>query len=145
MFSPQGCTFTWGTSVLDVTSFQVNAQSGGEIDMTSMSSEVVSDPDNSNKKYIVLDFDTYHSVKYGTDVSVEFFASGNAVTTNWYFDSIGKKKVLSVMLPRGPYGLPGAGGGHAFVNKTALLTSVTLGAAAGEYVKGSAVFKISGR
>jgi len=142
MFSPQGCTFTWGTTALDVTSLQVNAShSGGEIDITSMSSEVVTDAEDQNRRLIVRDVDYWESAKYGTDVSVDFFAKSSQFQSNWFFSSIGKKKRLTVTIPSNSYY---GNQSFTFLDKTAALTAVTLGASVGELVKGSATFKISG-
>jgi hypothetical protein len=125
-----------------VTSLQVNAQSGGEIDISSMSSEVVSDPANTRHKMVVPDFDTGVSARYGSDVSIEFFAGAEITATN-YFDVIGSKRNLTIRLPKSESET--ASFGFQILARTALLTQMTLSGSVGEYIKGSATFKMSGQ
>ena len=127
---------------LHVTDLQVSAQSGGEIDITSMSSEVVADPANSRHKLVVPDYDSAISARYGTEVQMEFFAGAEITATN-YFDVIGSKRNLTVKFPRSVDQT--ATVGFQILERTAILTQMTLGASAGEYIKGSATFRISGR
>lgn len=136
-----GGTFTWGTYTFQVTSLQVAASAGNEIDITSMSSEVVSDPHNTSRKALVPDYDTSVSARYGSEMSIEFFASRDITATN-YFDVVGSKREFTLTLPPGE---GTAGSGQFSINKTAILTQMSLGAATGEYVKGSASFRVTGR
>lgn len=127
---------------LHVTALQVNAQAGGEIDITSMSSEVVADPANSRHKLIVPDYDSAVSARYGTEVQMEFFAGAEITATN-YFDIIGSKRNLTIKLPKS-IDEP-ATVGFQILGRTAILTQMSLGGSSGELIKGSATFRISGR
>jgi hypothetical protein len=138
--SPQGATFTWGTFTFQIASLQVSANAGSEIDITSMSSEVVSDPSNSDRKMIVPDYDTSVSARYGSDFSIEFYASPNLTATH-YFDVVGSKRAFWLRFPSNELG-QGVG---LSIQKTAILTQMQLGATTGEYVKGSATFRVTGR
>lgn len=142
--SGQGSTFTWGTSTFLITSVQVSASNdtGGEIDITSMSSEVIEDTENSGRKLIVQDFDACFSKRQGqgTELSVEFYASTDIADAN-YFDLIGSKRDLLLQFPR-----TANGEGVGFtVRGKGLLTSMQLGVSAGDFVKGSATFRMSGQ
>jgi hypothetical protein len=137
--SAHGATFTWGTFTFQITSLQVAANAGSEIDITSMSSEVVSDPANSNRKMIVPDYDTAMSARYGSDFSIEFYASPDLTATN-YFDVVGSKRAFTFKLPSNELGT----GVGLSIQKTAILTQMQLGATTGEYVKGSATFRVTG-
>lgn len=141
LITSHGATFAWGTYTFQVTSLQVSASAGSEIDITSMSSEVVSDPQNSSRKMIVPDYDAAVSARYGSEMSIEFFASSDITATN-YFDVVGSKRAFTLTLPGGE---GTAGSGTFSINKTAILTQMSLGAATGEYVKGSASFRVTGR
>jgi len=138
--SSHGATFTWGTFTFQITSLQVSANAGSDIDITSMSSEVVSDPANTDRKMVVPDYDTAVSARYGSEMSIEFYASRDITATN-YFDVVGSKRSFSVKFPADELG-QGVG---LSIQKTAILTQMSLGAATGEYVKGSASFRVTGR
>jgi len=140
--TPHGGTFTWGTVTLHVTALQVNAQSGGEIDITSMSSEVISDPANSRHKLVVPDYDTGISARYGTDVQMEFLAGAEITATN-FFDVVGSKRLLTIKLPKNIDET--ATVGFQILDRTAILTQMSLGLSVGEMVQGSATFRISGQ
>lgn len=139
--TPHGSTFTWGTVTFHLTSLQVNAQSGGEIDITSMSSEVVADSANTRHKLIVPDYDTSHSARYGTDIQIEFYADAQLTATN-YFDCIGSKRKLSLKIPKSIDET--AAFGLQILERTAAMTQMSLSGSFGEYVRGSATFKLSG-
>lgn len=139
--SSHGATFTWGTLTFQITSLQVSANAGSDIDITSMSSEVVSDPANTDRKMVVPDYDTAVSARYGSEMSIEFFASRDITAAN-YFDVVGSKRTFTLTLPPGE---GTAASGTFSINKTAILTQMSLGAATGEYVKGSASFRVTGR
>jgi hypothetical protein len=127
---------------LHVTDLQVNAQSGGEIDITSMSSEVISDPANSRHKMVVPDYDTGISARYGTEVQMEFFAGAEITATN-FFDNVGSKRLLKIQMPKS-INETGAVG-FQILDRTAILTQMSLGGSVGALVKGSATFRISGQ
>ena len=135
--SSHGATLTWGTFTFQITSLQVAANAGSEIDITSMSSEVVSDPANNNRKMVVPDFDTASSARYGSEISVEFYA-GLGITAANYFDVVGSKRAFTLTLPGESTGT------SLSINKMAILTQMQLGATTGEYVKGSATFRVTG-
>jgi hypothetical protein len=137
--SSHGATFTWGTQAFQITSLQVNATSGNEIDITSMSSEVVADFGTPDHKMIVPDYDAVVSARYASDLSIEFYASIDLTAAN-YFDMIGRKRGFVVKFPGNDLG---QGQGLA-INKKAILTQMQLGATTGEYVKGSATFRVTG-
>lgn len=107
-----------------------------------MSSEVVADPANSRHKLVVPDYDSAISARYGTEVQMEFYAGAEITAAN-YFDVIGSKRLLTVKLPKSANET--ATVGFQILERTAILSQMTLGASSGEYVKGSATFRISGR
>ena len=138
--SGQGSVFTWGTTSYQLVSVRVTADAGSVIDITSMSSEVVEDHEDKTRKSIVPDWDTSVSSRYGNEVSVEFLA-GDEITATNYFDCIGSKRTLTFKVPK-----PDKTTEFGFsIAKTAILTQMELTAAVGDYVKGSATFKITGR
>ena len=57
MISGQGTQFTWGTTTFLLTSVSVQIGGQGEIDITSMSSTTVQDPENTGKWLISRDVD----------------------------------------------------------------------------------------
>jgi hypothetical protein len=136
--SGHGATVTWGTHSLQVTSVSVSADAGGEIDMTSMSSEVVSDPYNSNHKLVVRDYDTCMSAKYGNELTIEFFC-GTSVGKSDTLTMVGSRRNLSLVFQ-------GDKTTMTYINsQTALMTQLQLSGSVGELIRGSASFKISGR
>jgi|688.fasta_scaffold02400_19 hypothetical protein len=139
--SGHGATLTWGTHSLIVTSVSVSADAGSEIDMTSMSSEVVSDPYNSNRKLVVRDYDSCVSAKYGNELTVEFLCGTNMATAS-NLTMVGSKRLLTFAMKTGD----GATGVATYINsQTALMTQLQLSGSVGELMRGSASFKISGR
>lgn len=136
--SGQGATFTWGTTSFLLTSLNLSNSSGSEIDITSMSSEVVSDSQNSQRKLIAQDFDSCFSARGGGDLSIEFYADSSISNSN-YLDIVGSQRLITLKLP----GVDGTGVGFS-IEKTGLLSQMSLGVATGEFVKGSATFKLSG-
>lgn len=138
--TPHGGVFTWGTTSFYLTSIQVNAQAGSEIDITSMSSEVVTDPQNSSHKLVVPDFDTSISARYGTDISIEFMADTQIAQAN-YFDCVGSKRKLSVSFRRSD---SNNAQGFRITERPAILMNMSIGAQSGEFVRGSAMFRLSG-
>ena len=136
--SGQGVTFTWGTTSFLLTSLNLSNSSGSEIDITSMSSEVVTDSENTSRKLIAQDYDSCFSARGGGELSIEFFADSSIANSN-YLDLVGSQRTIDLKFP----GPDGVGVGFS-VNQTGLLTQMTLGVATGEFVKGSASFKLSG-
>lgn len=134
-------TFTWGTTSFQIVSVQVSASAGSEVDMTSMSSEVVQDPANTTRYMVVPDYETGRSARYGSEISVEFYADPQITVTN-YFDMIGSKRGFTFQLPGGE---TTAATTFMTIQRTAILTEMQLGASNGEYVRGSATFRVSGR
>lgn len=112
-----------------------------------MSSEVVTDPENSRRKLIVPDFDAAVSARYGTEVSVEFLAGVEVAAEN-FLDVVGSKRLLTVSLPRDESGstvlIGGTPQGGFRISKNAIMTQLTLTASTGDFVKGSATFRITG-
>lgn len=141
LITSHGASLTWGGNTFQVTSLQVSASAGSEIDITSMSSEVVSDPEDDSRKMIVPDYDTAVSARYGSEMSIEFFASRDITATN-YLDVVGSNRSFTLTIPSGEGATLGGG---MSISKQAILTSMSLGAATGEFVKGSASFRVTGR
>lgn len=138
--SGQGSTFTWGTTSFIITSVQVSNGLGSEIDITSMSSEVVEDSENTNRKLVVQDVDYCFSGKGGAEIGIEFFVPAGATVTN-PLDLVGSKRSLYFALP----GSPGSDSAGITVQGTAVLSQLQFSVSTGEYVKGSATFKLSGQ
>lgn len=141
LLSGHGATLTWGTSALTVTSVSVSAEAGSEVDMTSMSSEVVSDPYNSNRKLVVQDFDTYVSSKYGNELSVEFYC-GTQMAKSDMLTMVGSRRNLTFRIQTGD--TPSVA--ETYISSaTAIMTRLEMTGSVGELMRGSASFKISGR
>lgn len=138
LITPHNSVISWGTTTLDVTSISLSASSGGEVDMTSMSSKVRSDPQNTNRKLITRDYDTFSDDGQIPDVSVEFFAKTPGISLS----DVGSKRDFSAQFyaPNVIIGTPVL----SVPNVSAILTQVQLTGSAGEYVRGSATFKLSG-
>lgn len=134
-------TFTWGTTSFQIVSVQVSASAGGEIDITSMSSEVIADPNDPNRKLIVPDYEVARSARYGGEIAIDFYADPQITAAN-YFDVVGSKRQFTLTIPGGEAGTTS---GSFTIQKTATLIDMQLSVGVGEYVRGSASFKISGR
>lgn len=137
--SGQGSTFTWGTTSFIITSVQVSNALGSEIDITSMSSEVVSDDENTDRKLVVQDVDYCFSGKGGAEIGIEFFVPAGSTVTN-PLDLVGSKRPLKFAMPESP----GADSDGISIEGTAVLSRLQFSVSTGEYVKGSATFKLSG-
>lgn len=130
-----GGTLSWGTYQLNVTSLQYSSQVNSEIDITSMASDVSQDPGNTARKLVDQEFDTCFAGGGGGELAVDFFVESGNLSL---FNAVGHSKRLDMWVqprttsPR-----------ERFLGFTAGLSQVQLGAAAGEFVKGSAVFKLS--
>lgn len=135
----QGTTFKWGTTELNVTSLAISAGSEGDIDITSMSSVVRQDSDNPDAKYIYRDTDSYFVGESLSEFQIEFFAS-TAINSGDVFDLVGKKRDLKVELPKDDSGTFAPG---FSLLQTAILTQMSLTANTGEFVRGSATFRLT--
>lgn len=106
--------------------------------MTSMSSRVRPDPENTNRKLITRDYDTFSDDGQIPDVSVEFFAASSGISLS----DVGSKRNFTA-----EFYAPGVIVGTPILrvpSVSAILTQVQLTGSAGEYVRGSATFKLSG-
>jgi hypothetical protein len=127
--SSQGITVQFGTGgsgfSLDATSISWSGASINEIDITSMSSTVLQDSQNTNKKFVARAID--FAVKdYGT-ITVEYL--GPALSNTW----LGATRSLVF-----------GGNTHAgnFGSWTATVEGLSAEASAGELVKGTVVFRL---
>jgi hypothetical protein len=141
--SPQGTVLTWGTTRFLATSISVSASAGNEIDITSMSSEIVTDPENTNRKLVKQDFDSCFATD-GGEVSIEFFAP----TGNWIFSSVGMRKTMTLRFPideKGTIVLNSTDPNMLGIVKTAVMTQAQISATTGDFIRGSATFRLSNR
>jgi len=141
--SSHGTTLAWGTTSFLVTSLSVSAAAGNEIDITSMSSEVVTDSENTSRRLVKQDFDSCFATD-GGEVSIEFYAP----TGNWIFSSIGMKKTMALRFPIDEFGtvvLASNDPNMIGIVKTAVMTQAQITASTGEYIRGSATFRLSNR
>lgn len=142
LITGQGTQFKWGTTSLSLTSLSVSA--GGvenEIDITSMSSKVTEDEEKPEQKYITKDTDTCYAGESNCEIQVEFFAE-EFINNGNVLELVGKKRDLLLILPNNDGGQPTAAG--YTVAQTAVLTQMALNASTGEFVRGSATFRLSG-
>lgn len=140
--SSHGSRIRWGTTDLNVTAISFSAGSGGEIDITSMESSVRPDPQNSNRKLIARDYDSCFDDGNRPDVSIEFFAG----TVGFSLADVGSKRSFSAQFyPPGVSSIIGGDGPPINITGvSAVLTQLQLSGTAGEYVRGSATFKLTG-
>lgn len=138
VISGQGTKFSWGTSTFLLTSISVQiGGQGGEIDITSMSSKTVQDADNTGKWLVHRDIDTAFAGEADVELSVEFLAE------KWIKSApsmVGRKRDLVLSLPDND---KGQGQGFSLSSK-AVLRQMSLGVSTGEFVAGSATFRLSG-
>jgi len=125
--SSHGITLTFGGEPPAGTQFDVigiswSGCSINEIDITSMSSVVVQDPGNTNKKIIQQDLD--HSVKSFGKITCEFF--GAALPDNL----VGTTKLLAIS------------GGNFPTSWQATCEEINAEATVGDLVKGTVVFRL---
>lgn len=137
MISGHGTQFTWGTVTFSLTSVSISS-SADEVEITSMSSYVRTDPLNTNSKRVVRDYDSGSAGD--TTINVEFVA-GPWINTLLVNDWVGQRRDLFFRFPANDLGQGTGFGGTA----PAVLTQISLGASTGDYVRGSAVFRLSGR
>lgn len=135
----QGTTFKWGTTELHVTSLAISAGTEGDIDITSMSSKVREDKDNPDAKYVYRDTDSFCVGESLAEFQIEFFA-GTQINGSTVLDLVGKKRDLSVQLPKDDSGTFAPG---FSLLQTALLTQMSLAVNTGEFVRGSATFRLT--
>ena len=138
-----GVTLSWGTTQIIATAISYNRQALGEIDLTSMESAVINDPNNTNRKLIKK------SVEFGVidhgELSVEFFGPGGFNDTH-----IGTKRTLSLSgsgtgfsVAPGGIGIIGSAVENGPNGVEAFLTACSVQASAGELVRGTCTFRLS--
>lgn len=120
--SSQGITVLWGTTTIGVTRMSYSGSAAGEIDITSMSSLYLEDPNFSNRKLVKKDVD-YSVIDLG-ELNCEYFGPGGFST-----DLLGTQRTLAV---------EGLG-----LSSQAFLTEVSAEVVAGDLVRGSCTFKLS--
>jgi hypothetical protein len=136
MLSSHCLSLRWGDAAFGVTSLRRSASSAVEVELTSMSSQFTSDPDNTDRKMIWKEVEA--CVADPGELTIEFFAVGRQMYT--LPDSIGLKRLLTV----NERDLDGNLTGNVLVSYQAILTKVDLDASVGEYVRGSVTFRLSG-
>lgn len=144
----QGTIVVWAGVTLEATSVTYSASAGDEIEITSLASGVITDPNNSYRKYVRREYDTCFAGE-AAEVTVEFFAKHGANLTAL----VGHKRPLSVTMPDTEVGgtvttvsnatLADVNQRHSF-GMDAILSSLQLTATTGEYVRGSATFRMTG-
>jgi hypothetical protein len=139
LISGQGTQFSWGTASFLLTRVSLQAATGGEIDITSMSSRVRNDEENTGKRFVRRDIDVAFDGEGEVEISVEFLAEKwlNGINPG---SIVGLKRDLTLTLPADDQG---EGEGLQVASK-AVLTQISLGVGTGEFVSGSATFRLSG-
>jgi hypothetical protein len=141
LVSGQGSTFRWGVYEFLVTSIDISVGgAANEIDITSMSSKKVPDEDNTGKFLIERDWDTAFAGANDAEVQIDFFAEQWIGKTN-PLDLVGLKRDLRMTFPADEQG---RGEGFSLGERKAVLTQMSLGVSTGEFVTGSATFRLSG-
>lgn len=147
-----GTTVSWAGFELEATSVTYAASAGNEIEITSLASGVVYDPDNLWRKFVIQDYDTCFAGE-AAEVTVEFFASPGTNLTGF----VGRRRLLSVTMPNGDGSSPviitvtnapvqpatSPLASYTFT-RYAILSSLNYTASTGEYVRGSATFRLTG-
>jgi hypothetical protein len=135
-FSSHCLKLYWGGNVFYANSIKRSASSATEVDVTSMTSTITSDPDNTDRKMIWKEVES--CVADPGEVNVEFWA----VSEDLYGlpDAIGYKRLLQVR----ELDQNGNPTGSILLSYQCILTSVSLDANVGEYVRGSVTFRLSG-
>lgn len=120
--SSQGITVNWGTTSIGVTRMSYSGSAAAEVDITSMNSNYVTDPNFSRHKMMkkVVDFGV---IDLG-ELSCDFFGPGG-------FNSrlIGTQRTLSVS--------------ELGMSSPAFLTAMSSEVVVGEFVRGSCTFRLS--
>lgn len=134
----QGATFTWGTTSFQITSFSLESSlESQDIDITSMSSAVKDDPSNTGRKLVARDFDSCFSAQGGLEVKVDILLD-SSIGNPW--NCIGEKRPLSVKVGTGTGALSPA---NLYWDQDAILTNFSGGAPTGDFLKGSATFRLT--
>jgi len=120
--SSQGITISWGTTVIGVTRMSYSGSAAGEIDITSLSSISVTDPNFSNHKLVKKDVD-YSVIDLG-ELSCDFFGP-----CGFGINLLGTQRLLSVS--------------RLNLGSPAFLTAISHEVVVGELVRGSCTFKLS--
>ena len=135
-FSSHCLSFSWGENAFNATSIKRSASSAIEVDVTNMKSKITSDPLNTDRKMIWKEVES--GIADPGEITIEFFA----ISRQMYAlpDAIGWKQLLTVT----ERDLQGNDTGNVLVSYQAILTKVDLDASVGEFVRGSATWKLSG-
>jgi hypothetical protein len=128
--SSHGLSCSWGGTTMTVVSLQHGRQAGGEVDVTSFSSEVTYDPNNTDHAMVVKDVD-YGVVDPGS-VGLSFQANTDILAL---LDYVGTKRTLSFSSEDGSFS----------VSFGAFLTEISFDAKVGSMIEGSCTFKLTGR
>jgi len=120
--SSQGIVVSWGSTRIGVTRMSYSGSAAGEIDITSMNSQTVIDPNFSQHKLVKKSVD-YAVIDLG-ELSCEYFGP-----TGFGTDLLGTQNTLSV-------------DGLA-LSSQAFLTAISAEVVVGELVRGSCTFKLS--
>lgn len=103
-----------------------------------MSSRTKPDPSNTNRLLVARDFDSCFSSEGGLELKVDILIDGSAGSP---WSVVGEKRDLSIMAGTGG-GVP-EGAANFNWSQPAILTSFSGGASVGDFIKGSAVFKLT--
>lgn len=123
----QDITLTWGDAfTFGVTSMNFVTSAAAEVDMTSMLSVVYVDPNNSKHKIVLKDYD--YGAKEAGELSIEFFGPAPDHTF------VGLRNLVTVT---GSATTP-------IKSFNAFLTQSATQIVAGELVKGTCTFKLTG-
>ena len=132
MFTPHGAVCTWGTTRLNVQSVRASYSAPSEIDITGMRAIVDSDPNDTKRKIVRRQVD--YGVRDLGEVSMDFVA-GSSV--NGFSRLIGTRRSFSFVS-----GGSGASG-YSLTSPFAYLTSFSIQAQVGDFIRGSLTFKLS--
>lgn len=142
LISGQGSVITWNKIDFLTTAIQVTIDSGSLIDITSMSSRKVIDPENTGKEYIQPNWDLAFSGDSLAEISIDFFLQEWGTKTN-PVNLVGLNRDFVMSFPENEKGERKGfelGGG----TKKAVLKQISLGVSTGEFVTGSATFRLTG-
>jgi hypothetical protein len=122
VLSSQGITLDWGSTKIGVTRMSYSGSAAGEIDITSMNSTYVTDPNYSDHKLMKKDVD-FSVIDLG-ELSCDFFGP-----CGFGIDLLGTQRTLSVS--------------SLNLSSPAFLTAISHEVVVGELVRGSCSFKLS--
>jgi hypothetical protein len=134
MFTPHGAVCTWGTTGLAVQSLRFSCAAPAEIDITGMDAVVDTDPNMTDRKIVRRQVD--YGVRDLGEVSVDFVA-GTAVDN--FSRLIGTRRPLNFKTSGGISGVQG----YSLTSPYAFLTSFSIQAQVGDYIRGSLTLKLS--